>query len=173
MLFWITYSVDRILRPVCSPQSVRLRHWRPIKARWRTFQKHTSARFSSAFTRPSLQMKTPRFLQHGMPPMEIITTSSLLYASPLISLLAAFVTVLGGLWLCMYLQHTSGLDDWTPVAVSTMRRPGEPAISPLRRVSLSCSKPPSPLHAGCPGVRQHLRCTPRHLFYRPRHSPLH
>jgi hypothetical protein len=40
------------------------------------------------------------------PPAEIVTTSNLLYASLLISLLAAFVAMLGKQWLNRYLRHT-------------------------------------------------------------------
>ena len=42
------------------------------------------------------------------PPIEIITTSDLLYASLLMSLLAAFVAMLGKQWLNRYLRHTGG-----------------------------------------------------------------
>ncbi|KAF9646287.1 hypothetical protein BDM02DRAFT_3188951 [Thelephora ganbajun] len=42
------------------------------------------------------------------PPQEIITTSDLLYASLLMSLLAAFVAMLGKQWLNRYLRHTGG-----------------------------------------------------------------
>jgi len=42
------------------------------------------------------------------PPTEIITTSDLLYASILMLLLAAFVTMLGKQWLNRYLRHTGG-----------------------------------------------------------------
>jgi len=42
------------------------------------------------------------------PPAEIITTSDLLYASLLMSLLAAFVAMLGKQWLSRYLRHTGG-----------------------------------------------------------------
>jgi len=42
------------------------------------------------------------------PPTEIITTSDLLYASLLMSLLAAFVAMLGKQWLSRYLRHTGG-----------------------------------------------------------------
>ena len=44
----------------------------------------------------------------GGPPAEIITTSDLLYASLLMSLLAAFVAMLGKQWLNRYLRHTGG-----------------------------------------------------------------
>ena len=42
------------------------------------------------------------------PPTEIVTTSDLLYASLLMSLLAAFVAMLGKQWLNRYLRHTGG-----------------------------------------------------------------
>lgn len=42
------------------------------------------------------------------PPREIITASNLLYASLLMSLLAAFVAMLGKQWLNRYLSHTGG-----------------------------------------------------------------
>jgi hypothetical protein len=42
------------------------------------------------------------------PPAEIVTTSDLLYASLLMSLLAAFVAMLGKQWLNRYLRHTGG-----------------------------------------------------------------
>ena len=42
------------------------------------------------------------------PPAEIIATSDLLYASLLMSLLAAFVAMLGKQWLSRYLRHTGG-----------------------------------------------------------------
>ena len=42
------------------------------------------------------------------PPAEIVTTSDLLYASLLMSLLAAFVAMLGKQWLNQYLRHTGG-----------------------------------------------------------------
>jgi len=42
------------------------------------------------------------------PPAEIITTSDLLYASLLMSLLAAFVAMLGKQWLSRYLRHAGG-----------------------------------------------------------------
>jgi hypothetical protein len=42
------------------------------------------------------------------PPAEIVTTSNLLYASLLISLLAAFVAMLGKQWLSRYLRHAGG-----------------------------------------------------------------
>jgi len=42
------------------------------------------------------------------PPTEVITTSDLLYASLLMSLLAAFVAMLGKQWLNRYLRHTGG-----------------------------------------------------------------
>jgi hypothetical protein len=42
------------------------------------------------------------------PPAEIVTTSNLLYASLLMSLLAAFVAMLGKQWLNRYLRHTGG-----------------------------------------------------------------
>ena len=42
------------------------------------------------------------------PPTEIITTSDLLYSSLLMSLLAAFVAMLGKQWLNRYLRHTGG-----------------------------------------------------------------
>jgi hypothetical protein len=42
------------------------------------------------------------------PPAEIVTTSNLLYASLLISLLAAFVAMLGKQWLNRYLRHAGG-----------------------------------------------------------------
>jgi hypothetical protein len=42
------------------------------------------------------------------PPTEIITTSNLLYASLLMSLLAAFVAMLGKQWLNRYLRHAGG-----------------------------------------------------------------
>ena len=42
------------------------------------------------------------------PPAEIITTLNLLYASLLISLLAAFIAVLGKQWLSRYLRHAGG-----------------------------------------------------------------
>ena len=42
------------------------------------------------------------------PPAEIITTSDLLYASLLMSLLAAFVAMLGKQWLNRYLRHKGG-----------------------------------------------------------------
>jgi hypothetical protein len=42
------------------------------------------------------------------PPAEIVTTSNLLYASLLMSLLAAFVAMLGKQWLSRYLRHAGG-----------------------------------------------------------------
>ena len=42
------------------------------------------------------------------PPAEIITTLDLLYASLLMSLLAAFIAMLGKQWLNRYLRHTGG-----------------------------------------------------------------
>ena len=42
------------------------------------------------------------------PPAEVITTLDLLYASLLMSLLAAFVAMLGKQWLSRYLRHTGG-----------------------------------------------------------------
>ena len=42
------------------------------------------------------------------PPSEIVATTALLYASLLISLLAAFLAMLGKQWLSRYLQHTGG-----------------------------------------------------------------
>ena len=43
------------------------------------------------------------------PPNEIVTATALLYASPLISLLAAFVAMLGKQWLLTrYLHHDGG-----------------------------------------------------------------
>jgi len=42
------------------------------------------------------------------PPTEAITASNLLYASLLMSLLAAFVAMLGKQWLNRYLRHTGG-----------------------------------------------------------------
>ena len=42
------------------------------------------------------------------PPQEIITTSDLLYASLLMSLLAAFVAMLSKQWLNRYLRHAGG-----------------------------------------------------------------
>jgi len=44
----------------------------------------------------------------GGPPQEIITTLDLLYASLLMSLLAAFVAMLGKQWLNRYLRHAGG-----------------------------------------------------------------
>ena len=44
----------------------------------------------------------------GGPPQEIITALDLLYASLLMSLLAAFVAMLGKQWLNRYLRHTGG-----------------------------------------------------------------
>ena len=45
---------------------------------------------------------------HEDPPGEIVTASGLMYASPLISLLAAFVAMLGKQWLNRYLRNTGG-----------------------------------------------------------------
>ena len=45
---------------------------------------------------------------HEPPPGEIVTVSSLMYASLFISLLAAFVAVLGKQWLNRYLRNTGG-----------------------------------------------------------------
>jgi hypothetical protein len=42
------------------------------------------------------------------PPTKIVTTPDLLYMSPLMSLLAAFVAMLGKQWLNRYLRHTRG-----------------------------------------------------------------
>ena len=42
------------------------------------------------------------------PPQEIVTSLDLMYASLLISLLAAFVAMLGKQWLNRYLRHTGG-----------------------------------------------------------------
>ena len=44
----------------------------------------------------------------GNPPTEIVTASGLMYASLLISLLAAFVAMLGKQWLNRYLRHVGG-----------------------------------------------------------------
>ena len=45
---------------------------------------------------------------HENPPSEIVTASGLMYASLLISLLAAFVAMLGKQWLNRYLRNTGG-----------------------------------------------------------------
>ena len=42
------------------------------------------------------------------PPSEVITALGLLHASLLVSLLAAFIEILGKQWLSRYLHHTGG-----------------------------------------------------------------
>lgn len=42
------------------------------------------------------------------PPPEVVAASNLLYASPLMSLLAAFVAMLGKQWLNRYLRRAGG-----------------------------------------------------------------
>ena len=69
----------------------------------------TSERFSSPSTDPLFSTKSLPLRQRGVvPPAEIVITSNLLYASLLMSLLAAFVAMLGKQWLNRYLRHTGG-----------------------------------------------------------------
>ena len=71
-------------------------------------RKPTSEQFSSVSTDPSSPAKTPPRPVWGGPPAEIVTTLDLLRASLLMSLLAAFVAMLGKQWLTRYLRHGGG-----------------------------------------------------------------
>ena len=65
------YNVDRILRPVCSPQSAPPSSSTSSQSSSQippNVQKPTFTRFSSASTDPSLRTKTPPLPQHGMVP---------------------------------------------------------------------------------------------------------
>lgn len=73
------------------------------------------------------------------PPQEIITTLDFLYASLLMSLLAAFVAMLGKQWLNRYLRHAGG--SMIAHASSTVWRNGHSGYS--SRVSPSCFRSPS------------------------------
>ena len=72
---------------------------------------------SQAYLRAILITLNPSLFPHEVPsappawngpPSEIITTSDLLYASLLMSLLAAFVAMLGKQWLTRYVRHAGG-----------------------------------------------------------------
>ena len=95
---FLSPAVDQVanyeLRLVCSPPSSPTSS--PSSSRTPpNDQKPTSGRSSSAPTDPFLP-KTLQPLQSGMvPPTEIVTTSDLLQAGLLMSLLATFVAMLG------------------------------------------------------------------------------
>ena len=66
----------------------------------------SSARSSSLSISPLSRAIAPPDQED--PPIEVVTVTGLMYASLLISLLAAFVAMLGKQWLNRYLRHSGG-----------------------------------------------------------------
>ena len=99
-------------RRACSPQSAQPLSSTFIKIfnQTPTINRQPSSvpSFSPSIT-PQSQMKHPWFRpSKRTPPSEVVTSTGLLFASLLISLLAAFIAMLGKQWLNRYLRHAGG-----------------------------------------------------------------
>ena len=108
----IVMDADRDPRPVCSPPSAPPSSSIPSPSSNLAHQNDrscTSEQFSSTSIDPFPPTRMPAALRRGAaPPQEIVTSLVLLYASLLMSLLAAFVAMMDKWWVNRYLRHVGG-----------------------------------------------------------------